>query len=322
MISWEGANVFVTGSSGFLGSWLVKELVDRKVNNVVVLIRDVLPSSLFYQWDLGSKVILVRGEIGDTKLVERILNEFSVDTVFHLAAQSIVTVANNNPISTFESNIGGTWSVLEACRKNKIKRVIVASSDKSYGDHKVLPYKEDAPLMGKHPYDVSKSCADLISQMYFHHYGLPVCVTRCSNLYGGGHFNYSRVIPGTIRRVLNGEQPIVKGLLFSRDFLYIEDAVDAYLMLAEGIDRGVVGEVFNFGNGKALKIYELVLNIISLMESNIEPIVLTDTEGEIFNQYLSIDKANSILGWVPKHSMDAGLKKTINWYKKDFEEKG
>ncbi|MDD2890481.1 MAG: GDP-mannose 4,6-dehydratase [bacterium] len=316
---WKNRNVFVTGCTGLLGSWLSKALVEKEAN-VVGLIRDLVPKSNLNWSGFNDKINIVRGEIEDYFLLERAINEYEIDTVFHLAAQTIVTTANRNPISTFESNIKGTWNVLEACRRNPlVKRIIVASSDKAYGDQKKLPYSENTSLEGRHPYDVSKSCTDLVSQAYYHTYNIPVCITRCGNFYGGGDLNFNRIVPETIRSVFNNESPIIRsdGTLI-RDYFYIEDAVESYLLLAEKMEElKIQGEAFNFSNEIQITVLELVNKIIKLMGSQLTPKILNQAPNEIKHQYLSAKKAKDILNWIPKYTLDDGLKKTIKWYK-DF----
>ncbi|AOA53356.1 CDP-glucose 4,6-dehydratase [Bacillus subtilis] len=321
MSFWKNKNVFVTGSTGLLGSYLVKELIDQGAN-VTGLVRDHVPQSNLYQGEHIKKMNIVRGSLEDLAVIERALGEYEIDTVFHLAAQAIVGVANRNPISTFEANILGTWNILEACRKHPlIKRVIVASSDKAYGDQENLPYDENMPLQGKHPYDVSKSCADLISHTYFHTYGLPVCITRCGNLYGGGDLNFNRIIPQTIQLVLNGEAPEIRSDgTFVRDYFYIEDAVQAYLLLAEKMEENnLAGEAFNFSNEIQLTVLELVEKILKKMNSNLKPKVLNQGSNEIKHQYLSAEKARKLLNWTPAYTIDEGLEKTIEWYTEFFK---
>jgi CDP-glucose 4,6-dehydratase len=261
----------------------------------------------------------VHGAVEDYALLERVLNEYEVDTVFHLAAQTLVTVANQNPLSTFSSNIGGTWNLIEACRRNpQVRRIIVASSDKAYGNQAVLPYTEDVPLQGRHPYDVSKSCADLIAQAYVTTYGLPVCVTRCGNLYGGGDLNFNRIIPGTIRSVLRGERPVIRSDGKSvRDYFYVRDAAKANLLLAEQLEPlRLQGEAFNFSNEDQLSALEVCRRVLRVMGApNIEPIILGTAHGEIQCQYLSAEKAHRILGWRAAYSLDEGLRETVTWYR-------
>ncbi|MCY8961895.1 GDP-mannose 4,6-dehydratase [Bacillus atrophaeus] len=321
MSFWKNKNVFVTGCTGLLGSYLVKELVDQGAN-VTGFIRDAVPKSNLYQGEYVQKINIVQGALEDLPVIERALGEYEIDTVFHLAAQAIVGVANRNPISTFEANILGTWNILEACRKHPlIKRVIVASSDKAYGDQENLPYDENMPLQGNHPYDVSKSCADLISHTYFHTYGLPVCITRCGNLYGGGDLNFNRIIPQTIQLVLNGEAPEIRSDgTFVRDYFYIEDAVQAYLLLAEKMEENnLAGEAFNFSNEIQLTVLELVEKILKAMNSNLKPNVLNQGSNEIKHQYLSAEKARKLLNWTPAYTIDEGLEKTIKWYTEFFK---
>jgi len=318
---WKNKNVFVTGCTGLLGSCLVKELIDQGAN-VTGLVRDTVPKSNLYQGEQVKQMNIVQGALEDLDVIERALGEYEIDTVFHLAAQAIVGVANRNPISTFEANILGTWNILEACRRHPlIKRVIVASSDKAYGDQPTLPYDENMPLQGKHPYDVSKSCADLLSHTYFNTYGLPVCITRCGNLYGGGDLNFNRIIPQTIQLVLNGEAPEIRSDgTFIRDYFYIEDAVEAYLLLAEKMEElNLAGEAFNFSNEIQLTVLELVEKILKAMDSDLKPKVLNQGSHEIKHQYLSAEKARKLLNWTPAHTIDEGLEKTIEWYKAFFQ---
>lgn len=299
----------------------MKELIDRGAN-VTGLVRDTVPKSNLYQGEQVKQMNIVHGALEDLDVIERALGEYEIDTVFHLAAQAIVGVANRNPISTFEANILGTWNILEACRRHPlIKRVIVASSDKAYGDQPVLPYDENMPLQGKHPYDVSKSCADLLSHTYFNTYGLPVCITRCGNLYGGGDLNFNRIIPQTIQLVLNGEAPEIRSDgTFIRDYFYIEDAVEAYLLLAEKMEElNLAGEAFNFSNEIQLTVLELVEKILKAMDSDLKPKVLNQGSHEIKHQYLSAEKARKLLNWTPAHTIDEGLEKTIEWYKAFFQ---
>lgn len=317
---WQNKNVFVTGCTGLLGSWMVKYLVDKGAN-VTGLIRDIVPSSNLYRNGYYSKISTVKGELENIYVLERALGEYEIDTVFHVAAQPIVGIANRNPLSTFESNIRGTYNLLEACRRSPlIKRIVVASSDKAYGDQEKLPYSEEAPLQGRHPYDVSKSCVDLIAQAYFKTYNLPVCITRCGNFFGGGDLNFNRIIPETIRSIFHNESPVIRsdGTLI-RDYFYIEDAVEAYLLLAEKMDElPIHGEAFNFSNENQITVLELVQKIIKLMDSSLEPKILNEASNEIQHQYLSAKKAKEILGWRTKYSFDERLINTINWYKEFF----
>lgn len=319
---WLNKNVLVTGCTGLLGSWIAEELVALKAN-MIALIRDHVPQSRIYKEGLINKIKVVSGSLENYDVVERVLNEYEIEVVFHLAAQAIVPIANNNPISTFESNIKGTWILLEACRRNKkIKKIVVASSDKAYGENEGLPYTEDMPLQGRNPYDVSKSCADLIAQMYFYHYDLPVCVTRCGNLFGGGDLNFNRIVPGTIRAVFYNERPVIRSDgRYVRDYFYVRDAAKAYILLAEKMNESnIMGQVFNFGNDSPMTVLEITKEILSLMNrSDLEPVVLNQAKGEIREQYLSAKKAKEMLGWNPAYKIRNGLAETILWYQNFFK---
>jgi CDP-glucose 4,6-dehydratase len=315
---WKDKNVFVTGCSGLLGSWLVKDLCERGAN-VVGLIRDWVPKSNLVWSGFYQRINVVRGNLADCELLERVLNEYEIEIVFHLGAQTIVEIARKGPLSTFESNIKGTWSVLEACRHNpSVKRIIVASSDKAYGYCNGTAYEEEMPLKGDHPYDVSKSCADLISQSYAKTYGLPVCITRCGNFIGGGDLNFNRIVPGTIRSVLNNERPIIRSDgSYVRDYIYVLDAVDAYMLLAEKmLENNLAGEAFNFGYEKKIIVLELVEKILKLMNRlDLKPVILNEVRSEIKVQILSAEKARHLLQWQPRYSLEKGLKETIDWYR-------
>jgi CDP-glucose 4,6-dehydratase len=286
---------------------------------VVGLIRDEVPFSQLRRSGYRECIAVVRGDVTDYELIERALNEYEVDAVFHLAAQTIVTIANRAPLSTFETNVKGTWTVLEVARRSpKVTRIVVASSDKAYGVHEKLPYTEDAALQGCHPYDVSKSCADLIARSYAATYGMPVAVTRCANLFGGGDLNWSRIVPGTIRSVLRGEPPIIRsdGTML-RDYLYVKDAVHAYMTLAEHLDDPAVkGEAFNFGMDSPKSVLEIVQTIIAVSEHpELQPVVLNSAPNEIQAQYLDSSKARRMLGWSPRYSLEEGLRETMEWYR-------
>jgi CDP-glucose 4,6-dehydratase len=268
------------------------------------------------------RVNQVRGELEDTALLMRALNEYEIDTVFHLGAQTIVGTAARSAASTFESNIRGTWSLLEACKScsRLVKRVIVASSDKAYGAHELLPYTEAMPLEGRFPYDASKACADLIALSYFHTYRLPVAITRCGNLFGGGDLNFNRLIPGTIRSVLRGEAPVIRSDgQYVRDYFYVRDAVCAYLCLGERLTDGFAGEAFNFGNETPVSVLELVQQILSLMrQEGLQPVILNEATNEIRRQYLDCSKARRLLEWTPQFGMEQGLREAIEWYTKYY----
>lgn len=318
MSHWKNRNVFVTGCTGLLGSSLTRHLVEQGAN-VVGLVRDGVPRSLLVQEGLLQQISIVHGALEDYMLLERALNEYEIEVVFHLAAQTIVGTANRNPLSTFEANIKGTWQLLEACRRvPTVKRVVFASSDKAYGDHEVLPYQEDAPLIGRHPYDVSKSCSDLIAQSYHHTYGMNVCITRCGNLYGPGDLNFNRLIPGTIRSLLNDEKPVIRSDgSYIRDYFFVEDGVEAYLHLAEAMDRmDIGGHAFNFSNELQVSVLDLVNRITHLIgRTDLAPVVLNQATGEIKHQYLSAEKARTMLDWHPRHTVEEGLSRTIEWYR-------
>ncbi len=318
---WQDRPTFVTGATGLLGGSLVRRLLQAGAD-VVCLVRDWVPQSELVRARLLDQVKVVRGDVRDQATLERTLGEYEIDTVIHLAAQTIVGIANRNPVSTFETNIGGTWSLLEACRRSPlIKHVVVASSDKAYGEHEQLPYNEEAPLAGRHPYDVSKSCADLIAQAYATTYDLPVAVTRCGNLYGGGDLNWNRIVPGTIRSVLRGQRPVIRSDgKFVRDYFYAEDGAAANMLLAEKLstDAALKGQAFNFSNETQVTVIELVQRILRFMNSDLEPEVRNEAVNEIQHQYLSAAKARETLNWRPLFTLDEGLQQTIAWYRQFF----
>ncbi|MSR22662.1 MAG: NAD-dependent epimerase/dehydratase family protein [Gemmatimonadetes bacterium] len=319
---WSDRPVFVTGGTGLVGSWLVRALVDKGAS-VVCLVRDWVPESELVRSGLFSCVCVVRGDVRDQKAMERVLGEYEVDTVFHLAAQTIVPIANRNPVSTFDTNIRGTWALLEACRRSpSARQIVVASSDKAYGSQEVLPYTEETPLAGEHPYDASKSCADLIATSYAKTFGVPVAITRCGNFYGGGDLNWSRIVPGTIRSVMRGTRPVIRSDgQFIRDYFYVEDGATALMTLAEAMvkDASLRGEAFNFSNELHIPVSELATKILRLMGSSLECEILGEASNEIRDQSLSAAKARSRLGWRPRFSLDEGLAKTVEWYREFFE---
>jgi len=317
---WRDRTVLVTGATGLVGGWLVRDLLAAGAD-VTCIVRDWVPQcELVRSRDL-EKCGVVRGDITDQALLERALGEFEIDTVFHLAAQTIVGTANRNPVSTFEANIQGTWALLEAARRSpSVKQIVMASSDKAYGDQTVLPYCEDAPLEGRHPYDVSKSCADLIAQAYAKTYRLPVAITRCGNFYGGGDLNWSRIVPGTIRSLLSDQRPVIRsdGSLI-RDYFFVEDGTAAYMLLAEKLaaDPSLAGQAFNFSNELQVTVLQLVRALTRTLGSALEPDIQNHAANEIQHQYLSASKARSMLGWKPLFTLEQGLQKTAHWYR-DF----
>lgn len=315
---WRDRSVLVTGATGLVGGWLVKRLVAAGAS-VVAIVRDWVPQAELVQTGLLEAVTSVRGDICDQAFLERVLGEYEVTTVVHLAAQAIVGIANANPISTFESNIAGTWRLLEACRRSpRVKQIVLASSDKAYGDAPELPYTEETPLRGRHPYDVSKSCADLIAQSYFATYGLPVAITRCGNFYGGGDLNWNRIVPGTIRAVLRGDAPVIRSDgQFVRDYFYVEDGAAAYMHLAEqlAMRTELAGHAFNFSNENQVTVLDLVRRILAALDSELEPVVLGQASHEIRKQHLSAAKARTMLGWRPLYSLEEGISRTVTWYK-------
>ncbi|HSD65212.1 MAG TPA: NAD-dependent epimerase/dehydratase family protein [Vicinamibacteria bacterium] len=316
---WLDRPTLVTGATGLVGGWLTRRLLDLGAD-VVCLVRDWVPQSELVQARLVDRVKVVRGDVRDQALLERALGEFEIDAVVHLAAQTIVPIANRNPVSTFETNVAGTWALLEACRRSpSVREVVLASSDKAYGEADALPYHERLPLAGRHPYEVSKSCADLVAQAYATTYELPVVVTRCGNFFGGGDLNWTRIVPGTIRSVLRGDRPVIRSDgRFVRDYFYVEDGAVAYTLLAERLagDRGLRGQAFNFSNETPISVLDLVRRITRLMGSDLEPEIRNEATGEIRSQYLSAEKARRELGWRPLFELDAALERTIDWYRR------
>lgn len=320
-------SVFVTGGYGLLGAWLVRALVERG-DSVVVLQRDRTPrSALLLDGELERSLDVVHGDLNEPGLVARALGEYEVDTVFHLAAQTIVGTANRSPLATFETNVRGTWTLLEACRLHGAERVVVAASDKAYGASATLPYREDHPLEPRFPYDVSKAATDLISRSYWHTYGLPVAVTRFANLYGGGDLNRSRLVPEAIGAALAGRAPVIRSDgTPERDFLYVEDAVAAYLQLADALDRDADaaagaerarGEAFNAGGGAPHAVLDVVARICRIAGTDVTPDVrgAGTPAGEIDRQYVDPSKLRELTGWAPAVGLDEGLERTVAWYR-------
>jgi CDP-glucose 4,6-dehydratase len=317
---WFDKRVLVTGATGMVGSSLTQRLVDHGAH-VVALVRDLDPQSELVRDGTVRRTSVVNGALEDFRSVERAINEHEVDTVFHLAAQTIVGSAQRSPMATFESNIQGTWHVLEAARLmgDVVQRVVVASSDKAYGEQPDLPYREDHPLAGRAPYEVSKSCTDLITQSYRLTYGVPAAIARCGNIYGPGDLNWSRIVPGTIRSLLRGEQPVLRSDgSFLRDYLYVADVADAYLFLAEAISAGkdLQGGDFNFSDESPRSVWDIYHATCSALGmGGTQPAVLNKASGEIKDQYLSASKARELLGWKAKWSLEDGLERTVEWYR-------
>jgi len=316
---WSNKKVFITGATGFVGFWLTQKLLEEEAM-VVALVRDHDPQAELYRSGLIDRVSVVSGSLESYDTLERALCEYEIDTVFHLAAQTIVGTAKKAPLITFEANIRGTYNLLEACRRQatSVERIVIASSDKAYGTSTILPYTETMPLVGKFPYDVSKSCCDLIAQSYFHTYDLPVTIARCGNIFGGGDLNWSRIIPGTIRSLLRNERPTLRSDgTFVRDYIYVEDAVNAYLLLAEyAPEMGVRGEGFNFAPSMPHTAMQIVLTLQKILGyMHIEPLVLNQAQAEIKAQFLTSQKAKMRLGWSSQFDLEKGLEETIEWYR-------
>ncbi len=318
---WRSRRVLVTGATGIVGSWLVKELLASGAH-VVALVMDTNPQTELYRSGDINKTTVVNGRLEDFSCLERAVNVYETDTVFHLGAQTLVGSARRFPLATHESNIRGTYNLLEVCRVHSklVERVVIASSDKAYGASRKLPYVENMPLNGREPYEVSKTCADLLAQSYHSTYNLPVSIARCGNIYGGGDLNWSRLIPGTIRAFIRGIRPIIRsdGTLI-RDYLYVKDAARAYMVLAERLgEKRIRGQAFNFSSGHHLAVISITKLIQRLMGAmKIKLDIQNTAKGEIQNQYLSTAKANRLLGWRPTYGLEKGLRETIEWYR-DF----
>lgn len=323
---WKGRSVFVTGGTGLLGSWLVKQLTEAGAN-ILCLVREGSPQRTLEinqpSTHVPGSLSFLRGDITDGNLVEGALAEHGTEVVFHLAAQAIVGVANRHPISTFKTNIEGTWNLLDACRRSsKVVSIVVASSDKAYGEQPKLPYTEDMPLLGANPYDVSKACADQIAHSYAASFNLPIAITRCGNFYGGGDLNWNRVVPGTIRSIVRGERPVIRSDgHYVRDYFYIEDAATAYMMLGERLsgDSTLRGQAFNFSYEQKVSVLDIVNLILRKMNSKLLPEVLNQASNEIRNQFLSAERARTQLQWNPQFTLESGLDRTLGWYRNYLE---
>lgn len=313
---WADRRVLVTGATGIVGSWLVRALLEQGAT-IVALVLDADPQSELYRSGDIRRVSVVNGALEDFRNLERALLAHDVDSVFHLGAQAIVDIAHRAPLATFETNIRGSYNLLEACRlhADRVRRVVVASSDKAYGEQELLPYTEETALNGRHPYDVSKSCADLLAQSYHHSYGLPVAIARCGNVYGGGDLHWDRIVPGTIRSLLRGERPIIRSDgTYVRDYLYVKDCVAGYLALSDAIDR-VAGDAFNFSTESPVTVSEIVTTTRKIVgRTDLEPIIQNVARGEIRNQSLSARKARERLGWQAAFDLERGLAETVAWY--------
>ena len=326
-MSWDGTPVLVTGAQGFIGSWLVSRLLDEGAR-VVALRRDVPAESRFAIEGLEERCDVVQGDLVDYESLVRALNEYEVEAVFHLGAQTIVGTANRAPLSTWETNVRGTYTLLEACRTvgvvgESVKRIVVASSDKAYGSHERLPYDESFPLQPDYPYDVSKAATDMIARSYARTYGLPVAVTRLANVYGGGDFNFSRIVPDTARALVRGDNPVIRSDgTPERDYIYAADAVDAYLAVAASLDdEAMRGRAWNAGAGKPHAVIEIVRRLIAVSGRDAEPDVQGEgtPHGEIDRQYLDSSRIRDELGWAPRWELDDGLRETWDWYERHIE---
>ncbi|MFZ0380332.1 MAG: GDP-mannose 4,6-dehydratase [Solirubrobacteraceae bacterium] len=317
--AWSGRSVFVTGAYGLLGSWLAKRLLELGAS-LTVLKRDTVTRSALVLEGTERRVNVVTGDVCDGPLLERAIAEYEIDTVFHLAAQAIVGIANTAPVSTFETNIRGTWMLLEACRHLEVERVVVAASDKAYGIHEQLPYREDFALEPRYPYDVSKAATDMLARSYWHAFGLPVAVTRFANLYGGGDFNRSRLVPEAALAAIDGRRPVIRsdGTL-ERDYLYVEDAVEAYIAICDLVGSGAgVGEAFNAGSDQPRSVLEVVELTCLVAGTGVQPDVRGTgaPAGEIPRQWVDSTKLRTMTGWEPRVTLEEGLRRTVEWYRR------
>jgi len=318
---WKGKKVFVTGATGLMGSWLVKALMHEGAD-IVALVRDRVPKSMLVREGLIDQITTVSGDLESLPTLERAIAEYNPHTVFHLAAQPLVQVAKRDPVGTLRANVMGTWNVMEACRLTGRAHVVVASSDKAYGATDNLPYRETHPLQGRYPYDVSKSCTDLVAQMYAATYGVKTAIARCGNLFGGGDLNFDRTIPGLIKATLANERFVIRSDgQFVRDFLYVKDAAESYLILGQRLseDKSISGEAFNFSLEERLTVLEIVQMALRIMgRSDLDPVIQNIVTTEVREQYLDASKARERLGWLPKYSMEEGIRETVEWYREHF----
>ena len=318
---WKNKKVLITGYEGFLGSHLTRNLLSYGAKISGLDIKTHRKQTILSVKELN-KIDIIRGSVEDFPLVSKIIRENKIEYIFHLAAEALVEECLQKPVKAFSTNIKGTWNILEAARNsNTIKSIIIASSDKAYGSHNILPYKENAALRGKHPYDVSKSCADLIAYTYFYTYGVPACITRCGNIFGPGDFNFSRIVPDAVRCALLGKELLIRSDgKFTRDYIYVEDVVMGYIVLAQKMQKlKLFGEAFNFSNEKPTLVLELAKLIYKLSQRVPNYKVLNQAKYEIRHQYLSASKARKVLKWQPKYTLKEGLTKTIDWYSKIFQ---
>lgn len=316
--NWQGRRAFVTGATGIVGGWLCEDLIERGAH-VTALVLDDDPLSRFFGDGIYRRCSVIRGDLKDFSTCMRAINAHEAEVVFHLGAQTIVGAALRDPLECFESNIRGTYNILEAARRlpGLVTRVVVASSDKAYGDSPILPYTEEMPLRARHPYDVSKSCTDLLSQTYAHTYGMSIGIARCGNIYGGGDLNWSRIVPGTIRSLMNGQAPILRsdGTMI-RDYIYVKDVVSAYVALAEQVHHDDIrGQAFNFSPETQISVREIVDAIARVMGVDIEPVVLSTATMEIQNQVLDATKAKELLSWRCSFDLEESLSETVTWYR-------
>jgi CDP-glucose 4,6-dehydratase len=320
---WKGKKVLVTGATGLMGGWLVKALM-RDGAEIVAMVRDHTPKSMLVREGLLAQIANVSGDVESLPTLQRVIAEYNPHTVFHLAAQPLVQVAKRNPVGTLRANVMGTWNVLEACRLTEGANVVVASSDKAYGATENLPYRETHPLQGRYPYDVSKSCTDLIAQMYAVTYGVKTAIARCGNLFGGGDLNFDRTVPGLIKATLADEPFVIRSDgEFVRDFLYVKDAAQSYLTLGERLaeDESISGEAFNFSLGERLTVLEIVNMVLRIMDrSDLKPIIQNVVTTEVREQYLDASKAREKLGWRPNYGMKEAIRETVDWYREHFAE--